>query len=251
MMNKSSMINKSPMIKCILFDKDGTLVHFQKTWFTAIHNVFRILAKNNEIYLTNLEKITQFDRETMSFDPNSIVIAGASADYAGLLAKAVGEEPSQAFLEKFDRLAYEQSLETLTPIGNPKAVLTQLKEQGFLLGLATNGSYQLAQSHSEKLGITPLLGFICGYDSGFGRKPQGGMVLACASHFNIKPHEIAVVGDTLHDIHMAKDAGAMSIGIASGLTSYETLACEADMVVDDLEALLIAFKYHMGDETCE
>lgn len=226
------------MIKAILFDKDGTLVHFQKTWFTAIHNVFRILANDDKAAIARLEAITQFDRATMSFDPNSIVIAGASADYAGLLAKAVGEEPSQAFLEKFDRLAYEQSLDTLTPIGNPLEVLTELKAKGFLLGLATNGSYQLATSHSEKLGLTHLFGFMCGYDSGFGRKPQGGMVRACAKHFDIGPHEIAVVGDTLHDIHMAKHGGAISIGIASGLTSYETLAKEADMMVADLEGLL-------------
>lgn len=95
----------------------------------------------------------------------------------------------------------------------------------------------MAQGHSKVLGITHLLEFICGYDSGFGKKPAGGMAEAFAKQLNLNPQEVAVIGDTLHDIHMAKAANCISIGVASGLTPYSVLAKEADYMVDDLNAI--------------
>jgi phosphoglycolate phosphatase len=224
------------MIKALLFDKDGTLIDFEKTWFKAIHNVLITLSKGDHAALARLESVC--DYKDGKFSSDSMVIAGASADYSDILAQACGEQGGAAFLKKYDDLALEEGLKSTTPIGDVHSLLTKLKAKGYILGLATNGSYALAIGHSNKLNITPLFDFICGYDSGFGRKPKGGMVHGFCAHVNVTPEEVAVIGDTLHDIHMAHDAGAVAIGVASGLTSHETLAAEADVMIEKLEDLL-------------
>jgi phosphoglycolate phosphatase len=223
------------VIKALLFDKDGTLIDFEKTWFKAIHTVLVTLSNGDNDALLRLEQVCGY--KDGRFAADSMIIAGASADYTDILAKACGQQGGAAFLKRYDDLALDEGLKATTPIGDPLSLLTSLKARGFKLGLATNGSYALAIGHSDKLGITSLFDFICGYDSGFGRKPKGGMVHGFAAHIHVKPHEIAVIGDTLHDIHMAKDAGAFAIGVASGLTAYDILENEADKMIDSLEDL--------------
>jgi phosphoglycolate phosphatase len=223
------------MIKALLFDKAGTLIDFEKTWFKAIHNVLITLSNGDSAALARLESVC--DYKDGKFSPDSMVIAGASADYSDILAQACGELGGAAFLKKYDDLALEEGLKATTPIGDVHSLLTKLKAKGYILGLATNGSYALAIGHSDRLNITPLFDFICGYDSGFGRKPKGGMVLGFCAHVNVTPEEVAVIGDTLHD------AGAVAIGVASGLTPHETLAKEADVMIEKLEDLLTPHPY--------
>lgn len=233
------------MIKALLFDKDGTLIDFEKTWFKAIHRVLVTLSKGDEQTLKRLEQVC--DYKDGKFTRDSMIIAESSADYADILAKACNEEGGKIFLQRYDNLALDEGLKATTPIGDPHGLLKTLKARGFKVGLATNGSYALAIGHSDKLGITSLFDFICGYDSGFGRKPKGGMVHGFAIHLDIKPHEIAVIGDTLHDIHMAKNAGAFAIGVASGLTPYDILAKEADCMIERLEELLDIYPFLRQD----
>jgi phosphoglycolate phosphatase len=225
-------------IKAILFDKDGTYIDFNKTWFPATRDLFHWLAKGDEAAFARLVSVARLDLENKTYFADSVILAHATIDYAPLLAKAIGETYSDSFLQRFDEKSFELGSFYATPIGNPHAVFSALKAKGYILGVATNGSFALAQSHNEKLGLTPLLSFTCGYDSGFGRKPGGGMALAFAKHLALKPEEIAVVGDTLHDIHMAKAAGCLAIGVATGLTPYDVLAKEADIMIMCLEDLL-------------
>jgi phosphoglycolate phosphatase len=225
-------------IKAILFDKDGTLVDFEKTWFKASHEILVIFSNGNSQKLAALEAVAHWDAKQKRFLPSSPILAGATADYVPLLAKAINIECTPEFLNEFDRLSIEKGYENTAPIGEPHVVLAALKQQGYILGVATNGPEKLAHMHNEKLGITHLLSFTCGYDSGFGRKPKGGMARAFSRHIGLECHEIAVVGDTLHDIHMAHDAGCLAIGVASGLTPHAVLAKEADMMIGCLEDLL-------------
>ncbi len=87
--------------------------------------------------------------------------------------------------------------------------------------------------------VTPgVLSFVAGYDSGHGGKPEPGMVRGFCAATGIGPEAVAVVGDNLHDIRMARAAGCgLAIGVLSGTGSREGLAAEADMVMETVEAL--------------
>ena len=68
------------------------------------------------------------------------------------------------------------------------------------------------------------------------------MVLGFCRHTKLEPHQVAVVGDNNHDLHMASSAGAgLKIGVLSGTGSPATLSELADVCLPDiseLEALL-------------
>ena len=60
-------------------------------------------------------------------------------------------------------------------------LFTALRARGLKLGVATNDSEVPAQAHLRAHGLTGLLDFIAGYDSGHGAKPGPGMCLAFAA----------------------------------------------------------------------
>ncbi len=62
--------------------------------------------------------------------------------------------------------------------------------------------------------------------------------MSCRSGFFASSASIAVVGDSLADLRMARAAGAgLAIGVAGGATRPELLASEADIVLDGIAAL--------------
>jgi len=94
----------------------------------------------------------------------------------------------------------------------------------------------------NSFGVRRLMDFVCGYDSGFGHKPGPGMVDAFCRTAGLPAKSIAVVGDSPHDLDMARAAGAgLAIGVLTGVSPRETLVLHADLVLDsiaDLETAL-------------
>ncbi len=89
----------------------------------------------------------------------------------------------------------------------------------------------------DALGLSAHIEFIAGYDSGHGGKPEPGMVLAFARHLGVEARRIAMVGDSIHDLHAARAAGAMAVAVLSGHATRDDLAPHADHIVEDIGAL--------------
>ncbi len=79
--------------------------------------------------------------------------------------------------------------------------------------------------------------FVAGYDSGHGAKPAPGMVEAFAREIGAACGEVALVGDTLHDLDCARAAGAVAVAVLSGIATREDLAPHADYVIADIGEL--------------
>jgi phosphoglycolate phosphatase len=230
-------------IRAILFDKDGTLVDFQRTWGPATHAVIAHLAAGDQAVYDRLAAVSGFVTGERRFVAGSPLIAGATPDYGRLWAQALGRPATADFFAEIDRLFQVTGLEHLQPIGEPAAVLGGLRRHGYRLGIITNDAEANARAQAARLGIGPLLDFIVGYDSGFGAKPSGEPVLAFARAVAAEAQEVAVVGDTVHDLVAARAAGAIAIAVPSGPIPREVLAPHADAVIDsvaDLPAWLAA-----------
>lgn len=218
-------------IRAILFDKDGTLIDFQRTWGPAVDAVMRHLAGDDRAAYARLAAASRFDRATQRFLPDSPLIGEPTSVYGRLWAEALGRPATANFFAEIDRLLCDATTRHLAPIGDPQAVLTALAERGFRLGLMTNDAEITARAHTRKLGIDQLLEFVAGYDSGFGAKPQPDPVLAFARSVGIAAGQIAVVGDTPLDLAAAHAAGAVAIGVLTGPVPGASLAPHADALI--------------------
>ena len=69
-------------------------------------------------------------------------------------------------------------------------------------------------------------------------EPEPGMVHAFARATGVAEADIAVIGDSPRDLHMARAAGAgLVVGVLTGTSGAETLAPLADHVLDSIATL--------------
>ena len=236
-------------IRAILFDKDGTLLDFEATFAPATSKVLTALATNNSVPVSELADAVGFDLDTDSVSHDSILIAGSLDNIANNLFAFEKALSYDAFLQEVDRLYVQHSLTSLVGFDYLVPTLDALRSMKLPLGIATNDSENGAQSHLDQLSITDYFSFIAGSDSGYGEKPDPGMVLAFSEELKLARDEVMMVGDSTHDLIAARKADAVSIGVLSGLASRDELAPYADHVLNDISELpeLVKNLNHKGD----
>ncbi len=218
-------------IKGLLFDKDGTLFDFHKTWGVWCGQVIDAMAADDPEVADRLAEVLMFDRAENRFLKQSPVIAGTLGELTDLV--------STVFPERDYAGLYEELKHSATGIEMVPAVPLVPLMQDFLardlkLGIATNDAESAARVHLGRAGIEQDFHYIAGFDSGFGSKPQPGMLLAFADQMGLAPAEVAMVGDTTHDLFSARDAGMIRVAVLTGMADHGDLAPHADVVLRDI-----------------
>lgn len=218
-------------LRGLLFDKDGTLFSFQATWAGWAQGIVHDLAEGDATRATALAEAMRLDLDGPRFRPESPIIAGTEADaVATLMPHLPGWEVRDLFL-----FLARRSMEIEPVQAVPLApLMARLGRAGLALGVATNDSESSARVHLERCGVAGAFDFVAGYDSGHGRKPEPGPCLAFAAEMGLAPAEIAMVGDSRHDLDAGRAAGMRTVAVLTGVALAEDLAPLADVVVPDI-----------------
>lgn len=226
-------------IRGVLFDKDGTLFDFTATWRGAAEAVLAALAPADAALRRRMGLAVGFDPETGLFCAGSAVVAGSTADIAAALAPFLpGLAPAE--IERMaNAAAHAIGAGALAPAApDLPGLLDGLRAEGRTLGVATHDGEAAARRHLAAVGALDRFAFIAGYDSGHGLKPGPGMVLAFAEAAGLAPGEICMIGDSLHDLHAGRAAGAgLTVAVLTGPATAEELSPHADAVLPSIAAL--------------
>lgn len=232
-------------IKAILFDKDGTLVDFSATWIPAYRAVARIAgqAAGDDALVARVLRLAGYDPATGTLDPTSLLAGGTTAEICELWARESGVTDVAGLARRLHDAMDRHAARFSVPVGDGLAGLfARLRARGLTLGIATMDSEFVARATADALGLTENLDFICGYDSGYGVKPDPGMILAYCSVNEIEPEQVMMVGDTDRDMAMARAAGAgLAVGVLTGATPRDRLTPFCDMVLDHVFAIETQF----------
>jgi phosphoglycolate phosphatase len=217
-------------ISAVLFDKDGTLFDFQRTWSAWALDMITTLAHGPE----GREALAQglgFDLPGQRFLPHSPVIAGTADEVAMLLAELLPSYPggAPALAQTVATAAARAPLAEAVALG---PLLQHLRGGGLALGVATNDNEAVARKHLAA--HLELFDFIAGFDSGHGAKPQPGMLLAFARQMDLPPSRVLMVGDSRHDLIAAAAAGMPSVAVLTGVAAAPELAPHATAVFPDI-----------------
>ena len=224
-------------VRALLFDKDGTLVDIQSTLGPATCDVLAHLSMDDPALFGRLARITQVDAAAQRLLPGCPVISEATDVYGRLWAQSLGRPFTPEFCAEIDRLYLQACLDHLHPIGDPRAVFATLAGCGLRLGIMTNDAEANTRAQLSRLGVEDLVMFVAGYDSGLGQKPDAAPVLAFASAVGVAPGEVAVVGDSPHDLIAARAAGSLAVGVLSGPNGADILAPHADVLLPSIAKL--------------
>jgi phosphoglycolate phosphatase len=218
-------------IKGLLFDKDGTLLDFDATWGQWASGFLTELAEGDAVLSARMGDAIGYDMAQGVFHRTSPVIAGTSDVAIDLLLP---------FLPKWERdalLAHGNDAATRAPLVAPcplPELFDQFDAMKLALGVATNDAESSAVAHVSALGLEGRFARILGFDSGYGGKPAPEMLLAFSDHCGFAPSQVAMVGDSTHDLHAGRNAGMVCVGVLTGPASRNDLEPHADVVLETI-----------------
>ena len=223
----------------IVFDKDGTLLDFNKTWLPIYLYAAVEFAEGDRQLADRLLTQHGFAAAQDRFIGGSLLAAGNNRQIAEAWAIQLGKtDQVEATSQRLNEIFQELGSVHATAVDELTETLTQLKLAGHKLGVATADSHQGIINTLQAFDVLQQFDFLAGYDSGHGVKPEAGMVLAFCTAMELAVETVVVVGDNRHDIEMGRNAGAgLCVGVLTGTSTRDDLEDIADIVFDDISAL--------------
>lgn len=234
-------------IRAILFDKDGTLVDYAASWTAINARAVALAAQGDAPLAARLAAAVGVDANGRALGPTSIMAAGSAGEIAAAMVAAGAGFEVDDLAGDLDRLFLE-AVEAMVPVGDLPAILGDLAARGLVLGIASSDNTAAVARFAKRAGIAGLLAFVAGWDAGHGAKPNPSIVRAFGRVADCDPDEIAVVGDTEHDMEMAKRASVgLAVGVLTGTGTRSSLGARADVVIDDVGGLTDLLLAHGRD----
>lgn len=218
-------------IEGVLFDKDGTLFDFAATWVPWAERLLLQVCEGDRHRAAEVGDAIGFDLAQRRFARDSIAIAGTSAQVAAALHVHFPETTVPDLQSRLDAEAARAPQREAVAL---RPLLKGLRARGLRLGVATNDAEHPARAHLLAAGVAEMFDFIAGFDSGHGGKPSPGQLLAFAQAVDLPPGRIAMVGDSLHDLHAAAAAGMVPVAVLTGPAEAAELAPHAAAVLSDI-----------------
>lgn len=213
----------SPTMKLVIFDIDGTLVDSQHLICGAMNEAYdrHCLPRPSRERVLSMVGLSLPDTFTRLAD-------GAAHPIETLV---------EAYSEAFRGLrAQQNSMEPLYP-GAGQAVRRLARRDDIVLGIATGKSMRGIETVLGHYKLLPHFTTLQCADTA-PSKPDPGMVLNALQATGITATDAVLIGDSIHDMQMAKAAGIRAIGVAWGYhPPSDLVAAGADAIVADYAAL--------------
>src|SRR3954469_2442410 len=103
-------------IRAILFDKDGTLVDFQRTWGPATHTVLTELSMGDSAVFDRLCAVSLYDAAERRLLPGSPVVIETTHGYGKLWAEVLRVPLTPQFVDRIDAMYFQTTLDHLTSV---------------------------------------------------------------------------------------------------------------------------------------
>jgi len=210
-------------LRLAVFDVDGTLVDSEHNIITAMTEAWRRIG-------LGIPQPTQIRRII------GLSLIEACAMLLPWASPATHRAVAEAYKDAFKALRLlPDSLEPLFP--GVESTLTELKSQGWRLGLATGKSRGGVETMLQGHGLEGCFDTIQTADNN-PSKPNPTMLLRAAAEVGADPAGMVMIGDTTYDMMMASAAKVAGLGVSWGCHTLEDLnAAGARLVVDSFDGL--------------
>ena len=212
--------------KLIMIDVDGTLVDSVPDLAFCIDEMMQKLG----LQKWGEDKV----RHWVGNGVPKLVERALSGELEGRLIKEVFDVAYPIFLDLYE----DNNAQRSYLYDGVREGLDYLKSQGYQLGCVTNKSEQFTHPLLKALGIFNDFKIIISGDTLAKRKPDPMPLLYCAEHFNLKPEECLMLGDSVSDVKAARAAGFDIICMSYGYNHGNDIADEnPDLVIDSMSQL--------------
>ncbi len=256
---KNVVINESEYeIELFVFDKDGLMFESGQFWVELAQSRIRAMYRNypdvsHEVVRRWMQlvggsckfedgylKVTDMDPMgifAVAPVPEEILVAASFfAEHLGLdwlSARKMAEEVFTASDELFE---LERALKPRR--GFPQ-IFHRLREAKIPYGIATSDTKERAKLSVDLFDDYGYVDFTVTVDDVEKGKPNPDMLLLIQKQTGISMEKIAMVGDSLVDVKMAREAGAIGIGIPEQESMRQNMQGIADEIIESLDDICI------------
>jgi beta-phosphoglucomutase len=202
------------MLKALIFDMDGTLVHSDPVHLRAFAEILgpEGIVIDEELY-----------RSSIIGHTNESIFATLLPDHSIAEHEAFAERKEAAFR----RLARE-----LEPLAGLIDLLDWAEERDIRIALVTNAPLLNATHMLDVLGLTERFDVKVTIDQVERGKPDPLPYLTALERLGLTPEEAIAFEDSPSGMKAAKGAGLFSFGVLTGLSVDEMKAVGADMTIE-------------------
>ena len=222
------------IIKAILFDKDGTLFHFNETWGPWFYDVLSELSDGKHDLLVELANLLKYDYKTKTFYKNSPFIAGTEGETIRIMLSLLPNFEEKNLIKWLSKKSMSVDGK---PVDNLLETLEQIQEKNIIMGVATNDSVSSALNQLVENNIKRFFSYIYGFDSGFGFKPGTGMQKEFLRVTSLLANEVIMVGDSMADIDSGNKIGMTTVAVLTGPLGRSELEKKADIVLNSISEI--------------
>jgi phosphoglycolate phosphatase len=209
-------------MRLIIFDMDGTLIDSERLIVETVSDAFAAV------------------NETVPSEAAIRSISGITArDAMGILAPGADALRIERILESYREHYGKRAGLAREPLfeGALEALDRLQRDPDTILAIATGKGFRGATTLLERHGIIGLFHSVQTPDHNRG-KPDPQMIETAMSKAGATAVETVMIGDTVHDVRMARAAGVKALGVAWGYHEAADLAAAgADLVIARFEQL--------------
>ena len=227
--------SKIDNIKMVIFDKDGTLIDVHHYWCSMIE--FRAKFFVESLESEDIDKNALYNDlvDSMGIDlntkkmkpegpvgikPRTFIINVAFETICKYISNYTKDKVIDIFAQ-VDEYSKTKLQEIVTPLVGVRELLSSLKENNILCSIATTDLSTRADLAMEKLNLKDYFIDIAGADLVENAKPSPDLVNYIIKKNSLKLSDIVVVGDSMADLNMSKNANCRFLGVESGLYTDE------------------------------
>ena len=212
-------------IKAIIWDLDGTLIHFKIDFIRARREAIKILKKygvpKNLLtvkgsILENVSKSRDYFQSNNTYESQKIT---------QIINEVDGE---------INKIEYEAALQA-SHIDGIEEVLEFVERKNLKQAIFTFNTHRNAEISLQKVKLMKFFELIIGRDNVENMKPHPDHLLSICKSLDVLPSEIIVIGDSSRDIEAALNVGAKSIAIKNKLYDVSKIETyqKADKIIEE------------------
>lgn len=208
----------------VVFDLDGTLVDTAPDLVASL---------NHAVVQAGLEPVTYHDLTHLVGHGAKAMIERTFALRGKTLSQTDLDWQMKEFVDYYHGSMPGDSI----PYPGVLAAMDRLRHAGYRLAVCTNKLEMLARSLLDGLGLTARFAAITGGDTFHVRKPDAEHLLSTIRLAGGVAERSVMIGDSLNDILVARNAAVRSIGVPFGYSDVPVESLEPDLIIRHFDEL--------------